>query len=1060
MATPATQPRVLPQAPLPRLPTTAAAAGVDARGFSGVSSSSRGATQPAPAPAAASAPAKGARPMLDLAILCVAPSSSPAPSGPSSSSATALSSVLWRLPSDATDFTFTLTDAEGQRQYGFCRRFTPPLLPRSPGVEEAAKAGAHTACLCLLSHHGWFGPMEQVLDALYRTLALERHPALPQAPTMDDLLSHAGAFVSALLASPLPAPGEPFADYKASCSELLVPPPSERLELLRPMDNEGTLPITHGMMKSLFSSLLVLRVLLLFTALLSERRIIFHSHSIQKLSHATHAASSLLYPFSWQHIFVPVLPRGLINYCEAPMPFIVGLLSSQLPLVKKMHLESVVFVDLDGNSINANIEDAAILPREHVTLLKQTIEDALYTDNRSEQVRFKVVQHAFREFFLSMLAGYRRYMVPSMDQPRSEPEFRFDRGAFIRNHPKKSVRKFLSVFCHSQMFTQFISEREAWASRGQQPQGLFEREVQAYQDLGAQSGLGGGVSGGAGGAGGGGGNKKEKLRTFLSQKSEEAKAKLADLREEGEKRLEKMREEKRGGARYDRYDHHDQAPTVAIGAPSFVSHTSGLPRGTTAATRGPAPGAALTSGGGVPGRPHGVGRAPAALPNPTAKPPPLPARPAGGVQSARDFWENKGGPEQQQEPMTAAERRKTLPPLPNRNALSNSGAASRTPAAGASAPEPTPAPMTSTAHATRGTPTPTTHATRGAPTPTSVLAPSPTPAALPPIARARIVRHDHPPFELRVPFDLPQQPPAAMAWEARFEDSRLQAPLGGPPYTTGALHRPGHQHHPNQHQPQMTSSSMPTAPVPARHRAGSASTTTADLLLFDGLVPGQELHPVLAPFSASSSAPLVAPTTQQPSTMAGFLPPLQPTSPSSPAAVGSPSSSFHAGGGGVMPLTMAAPVTSSSSSPVSSSSSSSGGYVFPAAPQNLLYHHHQQHQQPYVGQAGPPAYYPPSSFPSVPPFHQQQQQPLYPQQPQYHHQPQQQQPQLQAPLQPFKPLQPTMQAGGGLYHPQQQQQFGGHGQQGFQGPLQPQPQWHHPQQPAPGPGGAGPRQFA
>jgi hypothetical protein len=98
--------------------------------------------------------------------------------------------------------------------------------------------------------------------------------------------------------------------------------------------------------------------------------------------------------------------------------------------------------------------------------------------------------------------------------------------------------------------------------QGQQPQGLFEREVQAYQDLGAQSGLGGGVSGGAGGAGGGGGNKKEKLRTFLSQKSEEAKAKLADLREEGEKRLEKMREEKRGGARYDRYDHHDQAPST------------------------------------------------------------------------------------------------------------------------------------------------------------------------------------------------------------------------------------------------------------------------------------------------------------------------------------------------------------------------------------------------------------------------------------------------------------------------------------------------------------------
>lgn len=62
------------------------------------------------------------------------------------------------------------------------------------------------------------------------------------------------------------------------------------------------------MFRTLFSSLLVLRVLLLFTALLSERRIIVHSRSIQKVSHAVHAAASLLYPFAWQ---VRPPPRSL-----------------------------------------------------------------------------------------------------------------------------------------------------------------------------------------------------------------------------------------------------------------------------------------------------------------------------------------------------------------------------------------------------------------------------------------------------------------------------------------------------------------------------------------------------------------------------------------------------------------------------------------------------------------------------------------------------------------------------------------------------------------------------
>ncbi len=35
--------------------------------------------------------------------------------------------------------------------------------------------------------------------------------------------------------------------------------------------------------------------------------------------------TSLLYPFAWPHVYVPVLPTTLLHFLEAPVPFIMGL---------------------------------------------------------------------------------------------------------------------------------------------------------------------------------------------------------------------------------------------------------------------------------------------------------------------------------------------------------------------------------------------------------------------------------------------------------------------------------------------------------------------------------------------------------------------------------------------------------------------------------------------------------------------------------------------------------------------------------------------------------------
>ena len=37
------------------------------------------------------------------------------------------------------------------------------------------------------------------------------------------------------------------------------------------------------------------------------------------------ALTTLFFPLSWEHVYVPVLPPSLLHYLDAPVPFIMGL---------------------------------------------------------------------------------------------------------------------------------------------------------------------------------------------------------------------------------------------------------------------------------------------------------------------------------------------------------------------------------------------------------------------------------------------------------------------------------------------------------------------------------------------------------------------------------------------------------------------------------------------------------------------------------------------------------------------------------------------------------------
>lgn len=59
----------------------------------------------------------------------------------------------------------------------------------------------------------------------------------------------------------------------------------------------------------------------LIQALLLEQRVVMVAQERDTLSAGLHAAAALLYPFRWQHIYLPFLPHSLkVHSLPSPTP--------------------------------------------------------------------------------------------------------------------------------------------------------------------------------------------------------------------------------------------------------------------------------------------------------------------------------------------------------------------------------------------------------------------------------------------------------------------------------------------------------------------------------------------------------------------------------------------------------------------------------------------------------------------------------------------------------------------------------------------------------------------
>uniref|UniRef100_A0A5F8GC78 DENN domain containing 2D n=1 Tax=Monodelphis domestica TaxID=13616 RepID=A0A5F8GC78_MONDO len=331
-------------------------------------------------------------------------------------------------------FSFVLTNMDGTRKIGYCRRLLPagrgPRLPR---------------VYCIISCIGCFGLFSKILDEVEKRHQISMAVIYP--------------FMQGLRESAFPAPGK-----TVTLKSFIPDSGTEFISLTRPLDSR----LEHVDLRSLLGCLSHEQILQIFASAALERRIIFLAEDLSTLSQCIHAAAALLYPFSWAHTYIPVVPESLLATVCSPTPFMVGVQKRFIQEVLDSPMEEVLLVDLCAGTFLKSVGDEGdVLPPK----LQNDILTSLAQGNNDLQTLEQINEHVsgpFVQFFIRTVGHYASHIKWGSDR-----QGHFQEKSFCKALTSKTKRRFVKKFVKTQLFSLFIQEAER---AGHPMQGTSDRK--------------------------------------------------------------------------------------------------------------------------------------------------------------------------------------------------------------------------------------------------------------------------------------------------------------------------------------------------------------------------------------------------------------------------------------------------------------------------------------------------------------------------------------------------------------------------------------------------------
>uniref|UniRef100_A0A3P9KUT9 UDENN domain-containing protein n=1 Tax=Oryzias latipes TaxID=8090 RepID=A0A3P9KUT9_ORYLA len=238
------------------------------------------------------------------------------------------------------------TDMFGNKTYGVVLQYYRPVLDgasfHQSGTGTSEVLNLFSAySVCIMSKHPYFFALKDCLSCLLIQLRNCR---------LSDVNEKVKDFAAKLSLVPIPPPGHLHLMFTLGPLTITLP---SRLG-----NDQTVIDLDLHLSFLCFKPQKLLQVL---SCLLLEQQLVFFSADFAKLTLISESVLIFVKPLSWQHPYVPVLARGMLDFVMAPTAFLMGCHLSHFAEVAA-ETSDLVLVNLDDGSICTSSSDSVDLP--------------------------------------------------------------------------------------------------------------------------------------------------------------------------------------------------------------------------------------------------------------------------------------------------------------------------------------------------------------------------------------------------------------------------------------------------------------------------------------------------------------------------------------------------------------------------------------------------------------------------------------------------------------------------------------------------------------------------
>ena len=240
-------------------------------------------------------------------------------------------------------------------------------------------------------------------------------------------------------------------------------------------------------LETLFRVLSIDIILIAWQGLLLEKKLYLICSSKETLLHVSYALITLLFPFKWIHTYIPILPEKLRAFTQSPMPLIFGIpFSIDLDEIPDDGLSLIININkdcLENNKIEMpkltgklkmildkrikNFREKYMIGKPERTDIWMDYLDAMESKEKPENLNTidcTDIREIFYDVFIHMFKNYDKYFNWKTDKNKNindenninEEDVKFKREIFLKDHGSNDDGTFLSMFCDTVIFNQFI----------------------------------------------------------------------------------------------------------------------------------------------------------------------------------------------------------------------------------------------------------------------------------------------------------------------------------------------------------------------------------------------------------------------------------------------------------------------------------------------------------------------------------------------------------------------------------------------------------------------------